>query len=132
MKTNNVIKIRNSLIFSIGAIYCIVGGLIFLNFDFSCEIIPSLPMIIFIVSAIILGQLVKKARGAWDERTKDQLFKLMTLAYGVTCISLAFLLYFSAKDGMVSVDQVAGIIMLSLGVPTILFVLGEWGAKWHG
>jgi hypothetical protein len=129
MKTTKVIKIRNSLIFSIGVSYCIVGGLMFLNFHFPYEIITGLPMILFIVSAIIVGLLIKKARGAWDERTKDQFYKLMTLAYGLTCISLALLINFSSKEGMVSVNQVAGIIMLGLGVPTILFVLGEWGTK---
>ena len=125
MKTDKIINIRNSLILLIGAAYCIIGGLLFVNFHFPYGIIPWLPLTILIVSAIILGALIKKARGAWDERTKHQFYRFLALAYGLTNIPPALLISFNAEDGMVNFNQVAGIMMLGFGVPTILFALGE-------
>ena len=129
MKTEKIINIRRSLILLTGTAYCAVGGLLLAEFAEIVSILGPLPLTILIISGSILVVLIKQSRGAWDEYTKDLFFKCNTLAYGLTSISLGLLVGFSGENGMVTVSQVSGILMLGFGVPAILFALDGFGEK---
>ncbi len=129
MKTEKIINIRSSLILLTGTAYCAVGGLFLAEFAEIVSILGPLPLTILIISGSILVVLIKQSRGAWDEYTKDLFFKCNTLAYGLTSISLGLLVGFSGENGMVTVSQVSGIMLLGFGVPAILFALDGFGEK---
>ncbi len=129
MKTEKIINIRSSLILLTGTAYCAVGGLLLAEFTEIVSILGPLPLTILIISTVILGPLIKQSKGAWDEYTKAQFFKMATLGFGLINTSLALLLNFSAENGMVTVSQVSSIMMLGFGVPAILFALDGFGEK---
>ncbi len=129
MKTEKIINIRRSLILLTGTAYCAVGGLLLTEFTEIDSILRPLPLTILIISTVILGPLIKQSKGAWDEYTKAQFFKMATLGFGLINTSLALLLNFSAENGMVTVSQVSSIMMLGFGVPAILFALDGFGEK---
>ncbi len=129
MKTEKIINIRRSLILLTGTAYCAVGGLLLTEFTEIDSILGPLPLTILIISTVILGPLIKQSKGAWDEYTKAQFFKMATLGFGLINTSLALLLNFSAENGMVTVSQVSSIMMLGFGVPAILFALDGFGEK---
>ena len=129
MKTEKIINIRRSLILLTGTAYCAVGGLLLAEFTEIDSILGPLPLTILIISTVILGPLIKQSKGAWDEYTKAQFFKMATLGFGLINTSLALLLNFSAENGMVTVSQVSSIMMLGFGVPAILFALDGFGEK---
>ena len=129
MKTEKIINIRSSLILLTGTAYCAVGGLLLAEFAEIDSILGPLPLTILIISTVILGPLIKQSKGAWDEYTKAQFFKMATLGFGLINTSLALLLNFSAENGMVTVSQVSSIMMLGFGVPAILFALDGFGEK---
>ncbi len=129
MKTEKIINIRRSLILLTGTAYCAVGGLLLAEFAEIDSILGPLPLTILIISTVILGPLIKQSKGAWDEYTKAQFFKMATLGFGLINTSLALLLNFSAENGMVTVSQVSSIMMLGFGVPAILFALDGFGEK---
>ena len=129
MKTEKIINIRRSLILLTGTAYCAVGGLLLTEFTEIDSILGPLTLTILIISTVILGPLIKQSKGAWDEYTKAQFFKMATLGFGLINTSLALLLNFSAENGMVTVSQVSGIMLLGFGVPAILFALDGFGEK---
>lgn len=133
MKIDTLERICNGWLLLIGLCFVVNGCVHLLDIQFPFPLWDESTDILAFAGGIFMLGIVatqpKLAKILWDERYNDKSKTAASVTYFLLLVFFTVLLLFNKQDGLIPSGQIAGVLILSVGVQLLYVAVSEFMGK---